>query len=36
MKCIVEKVYTQKKKKKKSIKGNDKIQKSFMMFGLMR
>ena len=24
------------KKKKKSIKGNDKIQKSFMMFGLMR
>ena len=35
MTCIVEKVYTQ-KKKKKSIKGNDKIQKSFMMFGLMR
>ena len=34
MTCIVEKVYTQ--KKKKSIKGNDKIQKSFMMFGLMR
>ena len=35
MTCIVEKVYN-KKKKKKSIKGNDKIQKSFMMFGLMR